>query len=39
VDPVSIDRGIGPDCWERIEPAWRAAIEARIEATRAGTLW
>jgi hypothetical protein len=29
VDPVSIDRGIGPDCWPRIDPAWRAAIEQR----------
>lgn len=29
VDPVSIDRGIGPDCWERIDPGWRHAIEVR----------
>lgn len=29
VDPVSIDRGIGPDCWEVIAPQWRAAIESR----------
>lgn len=29
VDPESIDRGIGPDCWERIAPDWRAAVEAR----------
>lgn len=28
-DPVSIDRGIGPDCWEMIDPAWRVAIDAR----------
>lgn len=28
-DPVSIDRGIGPDCWPRIDPAWRASIERR----------
>lgn len=21
--PVSIERGIGPDCWERIDPLWR----------------
>ncbi|HEX6520947.1 MAG TPA: DUF6011 domain-containing protein [Streptosporangiaceae bacterium] len=28
-DPVSIGRGIGPDCWTRIDPAWRTAIEAR----------
>ncbi len=32
VDPLSIDRGIGPDCWERIDPAWRQAIITRIEA-------
>ena len=30
VDPVSIDRGIGPDCWPRIDPAWRAAISERL---------
>lgn len=29
-DPVSIDRGIGPDCWERIDPGWRQAISDRI---------
>jgi hypothetical protein len=29
-DPVSIGRGIGPDCWPRIDPAWRNAISARI---------
>jgi hypothetical protein len=28
-DPESIDRGIGPDCWPRIDPGWRAAIESR----------
>ncbi len=28
-DPVSIDRGIGPDCWEMIDPARRVAIDAR----------
>jgi Family of unknown function (DUF6011) len=28
-DPVSINRGIGPDCWPRIDPAWRASIERR----------
>jgi len=45
VDPVSIDRGIGPDCWPRINPDWRAAIEGRLvtasEATGAygDTLW
>jgi hypothetical protein len=32
-DPVSIDRGIGPDCWERIDPAWRASIEDRLVTT------
>jgi hypothetical protein len=35
-DPVSIDRGIGPDCWPRIAPPWRAAILGRLET--AGTL-
>jgi hypothetical protein len=29
-DPESIDRGIGPDCWQVISPSWRAAIEARM---------
>lgn len=29
VDPVSIDRGIGPDCWQVIDPAWRARIDTR----------
>jgi hypothetical protein len=29
VDPLSIDRGIGPDCWQTIDPAWRASIERR----------
>jgi len=29
-DPVSINRGIGPDCWPRIEPGWRTAIERRL---------
>ena len=29
-DPLSIDRGIGPDCWQKIEPAWRDAISARL---------
>ena len=32
VDPVSIERGIGPDCWQQIDPAWRARIEARMTA-------
>ena len=30
VDPVSIERGIGPDCWERIDPQWKRTIAARI---------
>ena len=34
-DPVSIDRGIGPDCWEQIDPAWRAAICDRLSLQRA----
>lgn len=28
-DPQSVNRGIGPDCWGRIDPAWRSSIEAR----------
>jgi hypothetical protein len=32
MDPVSIDRGIGPDCWPRIDPGWRQAIITRMEA-------
>lgn len=32
VDPVSIGRGIGPDCWPRIDPAWRASISQRLAA-------
>jgi len=35
MDPVSIERGIGPDCWPRIAPGWRAAITARMQAPRA----
>ena len=31
-DPGSIERGVGPDCWPRIDPAWRLAIAARIAA-------
>jgi hypothetical protein len=31
-DPVSVERGIGPDCWPRINPAWRTSIEARLTA-------
>jgi hypothetical protein len=29
-DPISVERGIGPDCWPRIEPGGRAAIERRL---------
>lgn len=29
-DPVSISRGIGPDCWPRINPAWRELISQRL---------
>jgi hypothetical protein len=29
-DPVSIGRGIGPDCWPRIDPAWRESIVRRL---------
>jgi len=32
-DPTSIDRGIGADCWPRIDPAWRAAITERMAGT------
>jgi hypothetical protein len=28
-DPV-IGRGVGPDCWDAIDPDWRNAISARI---------
>lgn len=31
-DPVSIGRGIGPDCWGRIDPQWRQAIAERLRA-------
>jgi hypothetical protein len=37
-DPVAIERGIGPDCWELIDPAWRRAISARISAASAAEL-
>ena len=30
VDPVSIERGIGPDCWERLDARWREAISERL---------
>ena len=29
-DPQSVERGIGPDCWEHIDPAWQASIIQRI---------
>jgi hypothetical protein len=29
-DPMSIARGIGPDCWGRLDPRWRQAISERI---------
>lgn len=29
-DPLSIDRGIGPDCWEAIDPQWRYSISRRL---------
>jgi uncharacterized protein DUF6011 len=32
LDPVSIERGIGPDCWERIPPQWRQSISDRLAA-------
>jgi Family of unknown function (DUF6011) len=35
-DPLSIDRGIGPDCWEIIDPQWRQAISARLAVKVAG---
>jgi hypothetical protein len=38
-DPVSIERGIGPDCWPRIDPAWRDSITGRLAAEHAGTLF
>src|SRR5258706_3881057 len=40
-DPVSIDRGIGPDCWQIIDPGWLATIERRLaeQAGGQGTLW
>jgi len=36
-DPVSIDRGIGPDCWHEIGPAWQAAINARLSLAMPAT--
>ena len=32
-DPVSIERGVGPDCWPRIDPVWRRPIETRMGGT------
>lgn len=31
-DPMSIERGIGPDCWQKIDPQWKRAIAERITA-------
>jgi hypothetical protein len=39
VDPLSIGRGIGPDCWEVIDPEWRTRISARLAQTREGALF
>lgn len=39
VDPLSIDRGVGPDCWEVIDPEWRTRINARLAQTREGALF
>jgi hypothetical protein len=36
-DPVSVERGIGPDCWGRLDPEWRRAISARISGTAPGS--
>jgi hypothetical protein len=36
-DPESIDRGIGPDCWQTIDPNWREAIEHRLYVHSAQT--
>jgi hypothetical protein len=32
VDLVSIERGIGPDCWQKVDPQWKRAIAERIAA-------
>lgn len=29
-DPLSVGRGIGPDCWGVIDPDWRTQINARL---------
>jgi hypothetical protein len=39
VDPLSIDRGIGPDCWGVIDPDWRARIDARLAGAEEGALF
>ena len=31
-DPLSVSRGVGPDCWERIDPAWQESISQRLAA-------
>ena len=31
-DPVSVERGIGPDCWERIDPQWKRSVAERVSA-------
>lgn len=39
-DPVSVERGIGPDCWEVIESQWRDAILERLALPEpTGALW
>lgn len=34
-DPLSVGRGIGPDCWEQIDPDWRESISRRLAAEAA----
>ena len=34
-DPVSIERGIGPDCWGQIDPQWKQAIITRLATPEA----
>lgn len=34
-DPLSVSRGVGPDCWPRIDPAWRASISQRLASEAA----
>lgn len=29
-DPVAIERGVGRDCWELIDPRWRQSIAERV---------